>query len=296
MLLSKGFSVAIKIRRIIVIIMTAGLISVPQVGHASSPSGHDEGDSLDGVVRCIGSYSQYHCIEDPSFDGFGICIARHAKWCTSQLLTTSKEEDVIILVVMCYCQSDTPSILDSAGLNYTLRVSYVTPLAPGLGPGGLTLGEYFATAGSPLTSDNITIAHSIHSFLGPMQIFAIHPGETKTVFDSSPSLPITVSCGLNPVTIMFQDCPASAGRLAHDFVIAITAINDAGPCPASSGFSELVFDGSSLDIDYRIVRESESNVTFTCSGTFTCAPFICSTDPIAMVLDAISLHPGNSKS
>jgi hypothetical protein len=263
-------------------IMIAGLVSVPQVVHAALPSYPDEEPSSDGVVRCMGSYNQYHCIDDPSFDGFGTCTgsSNAYQYCTSQSLTTSKEEDVVILVVQCRCQSDTPSIIDSAVLNYTLRGSYTTPQAPGIFP--ITLWEYYATAESPLTSDNITVV--LPPPILPIHVFAIHPGDTETIFDANPSLPVTLTCpGLAPGG-GYQDCSASAGPLADDFVIAITAINDADPCPATSGFSELVFDGN-LDIDYRILGESQSDFTFTCIGGN--AP---GTDPMAIVIDAISLQ------
>lgn len=246
--------------------MIAGLGSVPQVVHASPPSHPDERPSLDGV---------------------GTCLHRASPPCSWQLLTTTKKEDVIILVAYCNCPSDTPSIIDSAGLNYVMRVAYTISLPLALGPGFLTLREFYATAESPLTSDNITAPSTLG--LQPIQAFAIHTSDIETIFDPNPSLPVTLTCPWtnSPDLVVFHDCSASAGPLSDDFVIAITAINDAPSCPAipSSGFSELVFDGSTLDIQYRIVGRSQSTVTFTCAG----GEVSPNTDPMAMVLDAISL-------
>jgi hypothetical protein len=176
--------------------------------------------------------------------------------------------------------------MDSARLNYSVRVSYTASEAPGIFP--LTLWEYYAIAESPLTSDNITV-HSTRSpsLLTPILAFAVHPGDDEKIFNPNPSLPIAKTCpGLNPTTVSYQSCSASIGRLAQSFVISITAINDAPPCPPSSGFSELAFDGGTLDIQYRIVGKSQSNVTFTCAGGMV-NPL---TDPMVMVLDAVSLH------
>jgi hypothetical protein len=253
--------VAIKNTCVIVIIMIAGFVSVPQVVHASPPSNR----------------------EKTFLDGIGTCFHRANPSCSWQVLKTTKEEDVVILVAWCYCQSETLSVIDTKGLDYALRVSYTTSF-----PNLLTVWEYYAAADSPLTYDNITVLSALcQECRFPQRpsvgVFAIHPGDTNTVFDPTPSLPITVTCAAQP-------CSASVDRLSQDFVIAITPINDAGPCPApaSSGFSELVFDGSSLDIDYRIVREPENDVTFTCA--------VGDTDLLAIVLDAISLYPGDSES
>src|SRR5437867_12350220 len=79
--------------------------------------------------------------------------------------------------------------------------------------------------------------------------FAIEGVNTATVFDASPSLPAVAACaGPGP-----NDCTVSAETSAVDFVIASTAINDAGACTASTGFTEVTPAGGSLDIDYQIV-------------------------------------------
>ena len=168
-------------------------------------------------------------------------------------------------------------------------MSYATSPAPGIIP--LRLWEYYATAESPLTSDNITVVLGV--FPIPIGVFAIHTGDTKTIFDRNPSLPITLTCpGLTPGSYLWQDCSASVGRLEHEFVIAITAINDADRCPPSPGFSAISFDGK-LEIDYRIVRASESDFAFTCAGGVFLDPRYGASEPMALLLDAISLHPGH---
>src|SRR5947199_561663 len=75
-----------------------------------------------------------------------------------------------------------------------------------------------------------------------------------------------------------NDCTVSAETSAVDFVIASTAINDAGACTASTGFTEVTPAGGSLDIDYQIVDTLGAKTYFTCSGT----------DPTAIVLDALT--------
>src|SRR5439155_18801148 len=107
----------------------------------------------------------------------------------------------------------------------------------------------------------------------PGIVFAVKGTNTATIFDPDPSLPASTSCG----SFGQNDCTISAGTSAVDFVIASTAINDAGSCRTSAGFSEITPLGGSLDVDYRIVDASQSGISFTCSGT----------DPTAIILDAL---------
>jgi len=187
--------------------------------------------------------------------------------CVSELLTTNNANDVIVVVVECgyiSCSDNVSSVTDSSGLDYTLRASF----AP-----NDRLWEYYAIAPAPLSSDNITVLASGPRFYGFMA-FAIEGVNTATVFDASPSLPAVAACaGPGP-----NDCTVSAETSAVDFVIASTAINDAGACTASTGFTEVTPAGGSLDIDYQIVDTLGAKTYFTCSGT----------DPTAIVLDALT--------
>jgi len=186
--------------------------------------------------------------------------------CGSQLLTTNNPDDVIVLVVECgytSCDGNVSSITDSSGLSYTLRTSY----AP-----NDKLWEYYAIASTPLSSDNITVV--VSGWPAWMMVFAVKGANTATVFDIAPPLPASTPC-----TGAFgqNDCTISAETSAVDFVIASTAINDAGACKASTGFTEVTQGGGALDVDYQIVDASGSKTYFTCSGT----------DPTAIVLDAL---------
>src|SRR6266581_2329106 len=184
--------------------------------------------------------------------------------CGSQLLTTSNPNDVIVLVVECgytSCDGNVSSITDSSGLSYTLRTSY----AP-----NDKLWEYYAIAFAPLSSDNITVV--VSGWPACMMLFDITGANTATVFDIAPSLPASTPC-----TGAFGDCTISAETSAVDFVIASTAINDAGACKASTGFTEVTQGGGALDVDYQIVDASGSKTYFTCSGT----------EPTSIVLDAL---------
>src|SRR5947199_6733559 len=134
---------------------------------------------------------------------------------------------------------------------------------------GYTPVRFFGPTG--LSSDNITIL--VSGSLFTWMAFAVKGVNTASVFDSSPSLPAMATCaGPGP-----NDCSVSAETSAVDFVIASTAINDAGNCGTSAGFSEITPLGGSLDVDYRIVDASQSGISFTCSGT----------DPTAIILDAL---------
>jgi len=167
------------------------------------------------------------------------------------------------------CFSTISTITDSSGLNFTQRVSF----AP-----SDKIWEYYARTTSPLKSDNISVViPGIYNW--GMQVLAIRNANARAIFDQSPRFPITLSC-LGPGGISVTTCSASIGAVDHDFIIASTAINDAGACTPSSGFAELGGGGDGvLDIDYQVVSMPQGNLVFTCSGS----------DPVAMVADAISL-------
>jgi len=223
-------------------------MQIPQV-HASGPF------VLDGVGNGVGSST--------------IC----GTYCRAESLTTAHGHDLIILIVECgftSCLSTISTITDSSGLNFTQRVSFAS---------NDKIWEYYARATSPLKSDNISVVLP-GIFTWGMQVLAIHVANTRAIFDQSPRFPITLSC-LGPGGVSVTTCSASIGAVAHEFVIASTAINDAGACTPSSGFTELGGGGGDgvLDIDYQIVSTPHDNLVFTCKDS----------DPVAMVVDAISI-------
>src|SRR6267143_1545002 len=107
----------------------------------------------------------------------------------TQLITTTRGHDVIVLIVGCaFACGNISSITDSSGLNFVQRVSYA---ARG------ELWEYYAVATSPLKSDNVTVeiqnTNLCIEWCG-MQVLAIHGANTRAIFDPNPSIPATVSC------------------------------------------------------------------------------------------------------
>jgi len=217
-------------------------------------------------------FPQAHASGPLALDGVGtstIC----GTYCRTESLTTAHGHDVIILIVECgftNCFSTISTITDSSGLNFTQRVSF----AP-----SDKIWEYYARTTSPLKSDNISVViPGIYNW--GMQVLAIRNVNARAIFDQSPRFPITLSC-LGPGGISVTTCSTSIGAVDHDFIIASTAINDAGACTPSSGFAELGGGGGDgvLDIDYQVVSMPQGNLVFTCSGS----------DPVAMVADAISL-------
>jgi hypothetical protein len=191
--------------------------------------------------------------------------------CDAQSLTTTQGYDAIILVAMCGCPAIS-SIIDSSGLTFAQRVSYSG------------FWEFYARTTSPLRSDNITVVFS-HGWMHGIQVLAIQGANTRAIFDPNASTPKTVPCsgvGLMP-------CSGSITTSTIDFVVVDTAINDAGPCGVVhgvggvAGFTTIKTNrgyGGWFEVDYAITTEPQSSIVFNCTVT----------DPIAMVMDAISFH------
>jgi len=237
-----------------------------------------------------GSLLQYPQVppqNNPSLglDGIGVNNCQQQFCQQSQLLTTTQSHDVIIVVVETCCGTNVTSVTDDNGLTFTERISYTsqTELSGGFG-GNQTLWEYYAIAPSPLNSDNITVVGDkcCYSVLG-MQTFAISGANTVNVFDPNPSIPATVSCpgtGCGNCTANFRQgtCSAFIQTSTTDFVVASTAINDAGPCgPSSPGFNNITNQNGRFEVDYTITTMSQTTVEFDCNGT----------DAVAIVVDAI---------
>lgn len=242
------------------------LLAIPQVAKASVSGNTDEESALDGV---------------------GSCGTGATSFCGWQLISTNQDNDVIIVAVWCHCDSAAPTIADDAGLQYSLRGSFFAVQTPG--PGfPLSLWEYYAVTDSSLNSDNITLLNADGSQAtgSHVQVFAVQTSDTETIFDSSSPLPTLIGCpGFDLVNQVYHDCSGSVASSGNSFVFAITAINDAGPCPNPStfGFTELVPLGGNIDIDYSPVAQP-SSLAFTCAGGRSPG-----TDPMAMIVDAISL-------
>src|SRR4029077_6861527 len=84
---------------------------------------------------------------DPSsaLDGVGYSTTcQDGNYCAAQLLNTTQSDDVVVLIVE--SQSNATSVIDSSGLSFALRLSYVSTTD------GLRLWEYYAVASSPLSN------------------------------------------------------------------------------------------------------------------------------------------------
>ncbi len=200
-------------------------------------------------------------------DGVGACAAQFCSY-ESQVLTTSRTNDVIMLTAETSGTSSSLSITDSSGLVFTKRVSHI-----------LDFFEYYAMAASPLNADNITVDGADY-----FQVFAVH-GAGETIFDPNPSIPAAVDCSTNSCgdcTVNQGVCSASIKTSGLDLVVATTAINDAGPCVANDfspfvpGFANISVNGK-FEVDYSITGVPRTTVTFNCGGT----------DVSAILMDAI---------
>ena len=210
--------------------------------------------------------------------------------CSTQLLTTTQSNDVVIVVAE---GTNSTTVSDSSGLSFVQRVSYSSTTYP-----PLTMVEFYAVAASPLNNDNITVSDAPR-YTNGMQAFAIHGADTATLFDQDPSIPATVSCpgpdcgncyadyNTNPGT-----CSASIQTSASDFVVATTAISDALPCggyPTSPagyvpppGFTHILASDT-FEVDYTLSANPPNSVEFDCNGT----------DAAAIALDAIAESPSS---
>ncbi len=185
--------------------------------------------------------------------------------CAAQLLTTTRGNDVIILVVQCYlCSLNNLSIIDKIGLTYVQRA--YSPNVP--------YREYYARTSSPLTLDNITVVFPQSWTLKMIQVFAIK-GASREIFDPILSSPLNVFCDG-----MF--CSVSIETSIQDFIIASTILGDIPACDVPSGFTHVGNAGGYFEVDYLIASKNMGTIIFSCSNT---------EDPIeSIVVDAISFH------
>jgi hypothetical protein len=187
----------------------------------------------------------------------------------TQLLTTARGHDVIIL--FCYCAPPV-TILDSSGLVFTERLAYGDFIHG-------SLFEYYAIADSPLKSDNITVIPNQQEV--GMQVVAIHGANTNRIFDPNLSVPATVS----------SQSSLSIETSTIDFVLAATAINDDPACGAAylpivgvPGFTTVTTSpgyAGNFEFDYRTTTMPHETIHFNCTQTSV----------EGIVLDAVSLRP-----
>jgi Cellulase (glycosyl hydrolase family 5) len=234
-----------------------------------------------------GSLLQYQKVPSLSLDGLGSKTNCQANPCAAQLLTTTEQNDVVILMVSTF-DGTTITVTDSSGLDFTQRLAYSSTTRAGL------IREYYAIAASPLNSDNITVVGNqcCYTIVG-MQTLAVSGADTSIVYDQDPSVPAAVSCPSNTCGYCYADynsnpgtCSAAVQTSSEDFVIAATQINDAPDCggyPSSPagytpppGFTKISQLNGRFEVDYMIAN-TPGSVVFDCNGT----------DATAIVFDAI---------
>jgi hypothetical protein len=187
--------------------------------------------------------------------------------CAAQLLTTTKGNDVILLVVQCFshCSLNKSSIIDKSNLTYIQRAYFPN----------VTYWEYYARTTSPLESDNITVVFSESWTLKMIQVFAIK-GASMGIFDPNLPSPVNISC---PGYREQQPCSVSIETSTQDFVVASTTINDDVACIVPLGFT-VVRDTGHFEVDYLIASKTVGDVLFSCTGTSV----------VSIVVDAISFQ------
>lgn len=228
-------------------------------------------------------------------DGLGSNISCQARGCLAQSITTSQSDDVIIVTLgPAYSVS---LLTDSSGLSFSQRLSYTQSRY------NFSLWEYYAVSATPLSADNITAVVCCGPKDG-MQVIAIHGADFGSIFDFHPSIPATVSCSfdgtyysgpscghcLADYNTLPGPCSATIQTSKPDFVIATTAINDAGPCHGGNstslaanqpplGFTNVGERAGEFEVDYTQASTPQTTVSFNCYGT----------DATAIVLDAVAL-------
>ena len=106
-----------------------------------------------------------------------------------------------------------------------------------------------------------------------------------------PKIPIPatcsgIACGDCEASIETTSCSVSIQTSTIDFVIATTAISDAGPCGLGyprgvvPGFTNITNEYNRFEVDYAITTAPQRNVVFSCNAT----------DVTAIVVDAISFY------
>jgi hypothetical protein len=200
---------------------------------------------------------------------------------TCQLLSTNSAPDVILAIAECQnpststlCDSITPSIQDTSGLQFTLHKSYCYV--------GTTfdscLWEYYSIANYALSNDNITLA-SIPGLRGFIT-FALSSANTISIFD--PGLPADQHCGAldgSPAncTVNFTISPSPASG-PYEFLAANTAINDAPPCNATFAPGWTQMNNGNVEADYRVIINSQRSYSFTCDKY---------ADPVILMADGV---------
>lgn len=247
---------------------------------------------LSSVAILVYVPSAYASESRLALDGIGTNTTCQEVGCLTQSLTTTRGNDLIVLVLECgllSCDSTITAIKDSSGLAFAPRLFY----AP-----NDELREYYSTTTSTLKADNITVVFSPPNARG-MQVLAIHGANIREVFDPNPSIPATVPC-----PNYLPPCSASIRTSTLDFVVALIAINDGGDCgglhtgPGVPGFTRATQSGNgNFEVDYTITTQSQSNVVFTCGCFYSTGayPVLYCSSPAAIVIDAISLRGASSK-
>jgi hypothetical protein len=236
---------------------------------------------LVGFVGSVASPRVVHAALPLALDGVGTPENCQYQFC-SESLTTTIGHDVIILFLYCGA-GGVCNVTDSSGLRFVQRISYTGSCCFNWVPQIL---EFYAVATSPLKSDDITVVGD--GCCGGVQVVAVSGANTRAIFDPNPSIPATVSCAYldnSDIGAYIDPCSRSIQTSTTDFVIAATAINDAGPCGRGypngvvPGFTNIMSSGD-FEVDYTITTSPQTTAVFSCYDT----------DATATVVDAISFY------
>ena len=204
-------------------------------------------------------------------------------------LSTTKLNDTVIMALTLWGTS-VIKIIDSAGLNWTLRMEGMTGGNGWCFPSCTSFemnAEYYAIAPTVLSNDNTTV--EIRSYQGAPALldgfeFALTGGDANSPFDASPGLPAIGQCPNYPNDN--QSCSANIQTSqANDFVFVIVSLGNS-TC-TTNGFTNILAH-SHLEVDY-LDPAGPGSVTFTCiDGSYS--------QPAVIIGDAVADPPSTTSS
>ncbi len=202
----------------------------------------------------------------PALDGSSNNFCGHDTNSCSTLLSTSKQNDVIIVYAvedLDLQTSCTFSVSDTAGLQWTQRAQATGRNDGTTGTDRDQIAEFWAISPNPLTNDIVTESIlGCASFYGGeyngLMAFGISGANTNTPFDSNTSLPATSSDNFGTTASVQLSTSNPA-----DMIIGAVLHGGAGTIPtAGSGFTMITSSGAGANAaEYETVTTVVSNAT-----------------------------------
>ena len=204
-------------------------------------------------------------------------------------LSTTKLNDTVIMALTLWGTS-VIKIIDSAGLNWTLRMEGMTGGNGWCFPSCTSFemnAEYYAIAPTVLSNDNTTVV--FRSYQGAPALldgfeFALTGVDANSPFDPSPGLPAIGQCPNYPNDN--QSCSVNIQTSqANDFVFVIVSLGNS-TC-TTNGFTNILAH-SHLEVDY-LDPAGPGSATFTClDGSYP--------QPAVIIGDAVADPPSTTPS